>query len=245
MPHSPPRRHRVGWFTQVSRCVFFTALAGAWGCAAAQAAPSAASAVDSSPSARAQREADKVFQWIRIHSDKPRKAAAAADKPAPAPVKVARPAKPADSGITETVQAMTPAPATRAARVDPAAPPIPSTPAVTTPTSRPEPAVAVARHEPAPPPAAPAVASPDEDMALTPIHKTEPEFPSNLMRTLRRGLVQVSFTVQPDGTVAQPQVLSSTHPRLAPAAMATVSPWRFQPLRHAQQAVVDLGFNLD
>jgi outer membrane biosynthesis protein TonB len=39
--------------------------------------------------------------------------------------------------------------------------------------------------------------------------------------------------------------VASTHPRLKEAAVTTVSQWRFQPLHHAQQAVVDLGFNLD
>jgi outer membrane biosynthesis protein TonB len=55
----------------------------------------------------------------------------------------------------------------------------------------------------------------------------------------------VAFTVQPDGTVAEPRVLSTSHPRLAQTATATVLQWRFRPLRHAQDAVVDLGFDMD
>jgi TonB family protein len=58
-------------------------------------------------------------------------------------------------------------------------------------------------------------------------------------------VVQVSFTVSPDGTVAKAQAVSTTHPRLKDVAVATVAQWRFQPLRHAQQGVVDIGFNLD
>ena len=58
-------------------------------------------------------------------------------------------------------------------------------------------------------------------------------------------MVQVGFTVQPDGSVSLPRVLSATHPRLAQTAVATVMEWRFLPVPHAQDAVVDLGFNLD
>ena len=91
----------------------------------------------------------------------------------------------------------------------------------------------------------PVPAPPEDDVALIPLRKTEPEFPANLMRTLRKGVVQVSFTVLTDGTVSEPRVVSASHPRLAPTAVVTVSQWRFQPLRHPQQAVVDLGFNLE
>ena len=78
---------------------------------------------------------------------------------------------------------------------------------------------------------------PSRDEVLIAIRKTEPEFPGNLMRTLRKGMVQVSFTVQPDGSVTQPRVVSTTHPRLAQTAVATVSQWRFQPVSNAQEAV--------
>ena len=89
---------------------------------------------------------------------------------------------------------------------------------------------------------APAV---EETAALAPLLKTEPQFPIALMRQLRKGQVQVGFTVMPDGSVAKVQALSTTHPRLSTTATETVSQWRFKPLRHAQQAVVELGFNLD
>jgi len=217
------------------------ALAAASGAAFSQATPPApaASAGNSAAAERATREADKVFQWIRIHSDKPRKSATAnntaAEKPVAAAAPSAHPAKatakaaPKDDGITETVQALP-----VAATSKPAEPP----PASTT----------VAAKTDATAPKLPPVTSPpavEEDLALTPVVKTDPDFPATLMRQLRKGLVQVSFTVQPDGSVSQAQAVSSTHPRLAPAAIATVQQWRFQPLHHAQQAVVDLGFNLD
>jgi len=228
MPH---RRPHTGWLKPLSRMVSLAALAAVCQGAHAQAAPAASApggGADDAAHARAQREADKVFQWIRIHSDKPRKAAVAApEKPAAAPVRtVAKPARPADPVVTETVQPIAPA------RTDVAAHAVPA------------PAVAAARIEPpAPPPAtAPVI---EEEVTLTPVLKTEPEFPASLMRTLRKGMVQVAFTVQPDGSVAQAHVVSASNARLGPAAVATVSQWRFQPVRHAQEAVVDLGFNLD
>ena len=72
-----------------------------------------------------------------------------------------------------------------------------------------------------------------------------PQFPLNLMRTLRRGTVQVRFTVLADGSVSEPEVLSSTNARLNPAAVSAISQWRFQPIARAQTGAVELGFNLD
>jgi protein TonB len=208
------------------------------------AAPAAAQGTELSASERAQRDADKVFQWIRIHSDKPRKASSAnaAERPAPAAppsVKVvAKPAAKTNNGNTETVQALA-QPSSRndagPAKPDPASPqpePVVTTVAAKTDTTAPM----------ASPASSPAV---EEDAELSPIHRTEPDFPGTLMRQLRRGLVQVGFTVLPDGSVAQAHALSSTNPRLVATALATVAQWRFRPLHHSQQAVVDLGFNLD
>lgn len=208
---------------------------------APQAPAQTAAAPEVAPSERAKRDAEKVFQWIRLHADKPRKSAppaAAPDRPAattPTAARVlARPAaKPADSGITETVTplnvpaqtALAPAKTTPA----PAAAELPKA----------EPAVVAATQPRTPAPVE------EQDMPLRPVRQAEPEFPPSLMRQLRRGLVQVSFTVQPDGSVANPKAVSSTHPRLAQTAVATVAQWKFEPVRHAQQGVVDLGFNLD
>lgn len=247
MLHSPSRCDRAGRLLLFSRLVFSITFAALCCSAQAQSMPppaSSASSADISPSERAKRDAEKVFQWIRIHSDKPRKAATAApaERPTPVAAKAVKPARVPDSGITEAVQAL---PAAR-------------TPARTEAAARPAEPAAVPASQPREEPASPAVvartgsgtpsaASPvvEEDVRLTPIYKTEPDFSGSLMRTLRKGMVQVSFTVQPDGSVAQAQVVSTTHPRLAQTAIATVSQWRFQPLRHPQQAVVDLGFNLD
>lgn len=217
-------RRPAGW------CALLSALA--MGGAAAQAPSSPA---DMSAADRAKRDAEKVFQWIRIHSDKPRKAAAPAapaDKPAAAAVpRAATRAARAPEGTAEATRAQSAAPARPA---EPAPAPAPALASTTSP--------AVAVDASAPQVMAPPV---EEDLALTAVVKTEPEFPSALMRQLRKGVVQVGFTVKPDGSVTQVHAVASTHPRLVSAALSTVAQWRFQPLRHAQQAVVDLGFNLD
>jgi len=223
-----PNRFDAGGLVTLSRIVSSTALALA--CQAALGQPVAPDSSASSADARAQREADKLFQWIRVHSDKPRKAAATAAEKPPAPVRtVSRPAaKPAEPRAAEAV------PAATAPRAETAAPPAEQVAAT--------PAAAV---QPPAPPIAVAPATPDEDEALTLVRKTDPEFSPSLMRSLRKGMVQVGFTVQPDGSVARAHVVSASHPRLGQTAVETVSQWRFQPVKNPQTAVVDLGFNLD
>lgn len=193
---------------------------------------------------RAAKEGDKVFQWIRIHADKPRKAAApaATEKTAVAPA----PAAPA-----KVVARAAPKPAADANAADAAAKAGPHEEhlAAAKPVSQPDATTQAVETKDASAPAAPATTSPaveaDEDIVLTPITKSEPQFPGSLMRQLRKGLVQVAFTVQPDGTVTDAHAVSSTHPRLSPSAVTTVQQWKFQPIRLPQQAVVELGFNLD
>ena len=248
---SNPRRERVGAFDLFQRTALTAALlAGLAAAAQAQTAAVPNTSADSAASERAKREGDKVFQWIRIHSDKPRKAAAApvaAEKPiaaaAPPAVKVVAKtaAKPTETGITETARPLS----TAAGRSD--SPPAPSR--TSQPLPEPVTQQVAAKTDASAPLVASSATSPqveiEEDVPLTPTFRSEPEFPGALMRTLRKGLVQVAFTVKPDGTVSEVHAVSSTHPRLASSAVATVEQWKFKPVRHAQQAIVDLGFNLD
>ena len=231
--------------------VLVAALASLANMAQAQTVPPATGAgPGESASERASREGDKVFQWIRMHADKPRKAAAVEKEKAPvaaatptAAVKVAaKPApKPADSGISETAHsASKAAPQQQQVAAVAAKPPV---------SSEPPPSQTAAALTDASAPLAATAASPqveiEEDLSLVPVARAEPEFPGAMMRQLRKGLVQVAFTVQPDGSVSEAHAVTSSHPRLAPSAIATVSQWKFKPVHHAQQAVVDLGFNLD
>jgi len=83
------------------------------------------------------------------------------------------------------------------------------------------------------------------DETLRPVYQTDPQFPQNLLRSLRKGQVQVRFQVLPDGSVAELQVLSSSNARLNQAALTAVAQWRFAPLKKTQSGRVDLGFDLD
>jgi TonB family protein len=242
-------------------CKFGMALAALWPSAFASAqtaAPgaSAASAAELTPAQRAKRDGDQVFHWILIHSDKPRKPAAAKDeKPAVAVTHVKPPARtaaradePAPAASTATVTssaASAASPRTAVAAAAPEATPAIAIAAVPDATAA-SAAVKLATATmttPAAPAAAAAVVEDDAPESLRPLSQTEPKFPINLIRSLRAGQVQVKFTVLPDGSVAEPEVLSSSHPRLNPPALAAVAQWRFAPLRKPQRGVVELGFN--
>lgn len=213
-----------------------------------------------SASERAQRDADKVFHWIKLNSSAPRQAAA----PAPAPTAAPAPARkvaqqeapavaPAPSAIRETV---TPVTAKAAA---PAAAPV-TAPAV---AAAPVPAAAsealpertqialappTATRSIATPPPAPApakVAEPEPDLPLELISRVEPDIPRQLLASLRNGSVHVRFDVQPDGSVRNAEAIKSNHKRLAQAAVAAVTQWRFKPVPRAREATVELGFQLE
>ena len=236
-------------------CKLCVALAVVWPAspATAQTAAPGASTASSSASAltpeeRAKREGDQVFRWILIHSDKPRKAAAPKDeKPAPVvtrvkpPVRAAEPVVEATAGAVPAAVPERPVPPIATIAVPEAAPPPVSSPA-------PEP-VAVSKAESTaavtavPPASLAAAVDADVTESLKPVSQEEPKFPVNLVRTLRTGQVQVKFTVLPDGSVAEPAVVSTSNARLNPSALAAVAQWRFEPVRKPQQGVVELGFN--
>ena len=225
--------------------------------AAAASAPPA----DLTAAERAQRDADKVYHWIMIHSDKPRKAAAPARDEKPVAV-VARPKPAARSGEAAAANAPS-SPGVPAAGAVDAAPRLAAAQSATSNADAPPAgagAAPLASGAPRPgaessaiPVGSPApaqqtaaeIAAEALDETLTPIVRADPQFPPNLLRTLRKGQVQVRFTVLPDGSVAEPTVVSTSNARLNQAAMTAVAQWRFAPLRKSQSGVVDLGFNLD
>lgn len=220
--------------------------------APAQAQPAPAGAVSTpaaemTPNERAQRDADKVFKWILIHSDKPRRAnSTREEKPAAASARVkpaARVAEPAPAVVAAPALAETttaPAPALAESPPTVAIPAVQETPP---PQAAPSAAIEIARAPVTLTQPVPVVDDRDEPLRL--LQRTEPKFPSGLLRTLGKGDVQVGFTVLPDGSVTAPAVLKTSDARLRPAALAAVAQWRFEPLRKAQSGVVDLVFDLD
>lgn len=211
---------------------------------AQSATPVAAPAADMTPAERAQRDADNVYRWILIHADKPRKSGPARDEKAAGVPARAKPAVRAADPVTAaggnaTVEPVPVPSAVAQAPVAAAALPVAA-------TASPSPEVVAAAVSVSQPPAAPTVAEAERlDEPLTPVFRADPQFPPILLRTLRKGEVQVRFTVLPDGSVAEPAVVTTSNPRLNPSALAAVALWRFAPLRKAQSGVVDLGFNLD
>jgi len=49
--------------------------------------------------------------------------------------------------------------------------------------------------------------------------------------------------VQPDGTVADPTVVSKSNRRLGKAATDAVAKWLFEPIRAARNVRVEIAFN--
>lgn len=247
----------------------------AWAQANAPAGP-AEPVADAAVSDRTKRAAEKVFQWIKLHGEQPRKPARAdaraeatprpADKPRDEVPTVKRTASPRDdSPKSAAVQESAPTRSPRAAAAAPPADP-PATLTVT-----PVPAEPAERSAAA---TAPAVAAPAQTVELPPaqrvlppaqepptvpmeaalpqapdelvlVRRVDPTFGATLMRQLRRGTAEVRFEVLPDGTVGSVEVINSTSPRLHTAAVEAVRQWRFQPMRQARTAAVELGFNLD
>lgn len=212
---------------------------------------------DVAPSERAKRDADKVFHWIMIQGDRTRKAPAAAakdskdardDRPAAKPTKAAatEPA-PQRAKPDATVAVAEPAngkplakPAER-----PADAPVPA--AVPSAVAAAANSAGTVRAESAPlAPAAPAIEPADDaPQALVALAQPAPQFPANVMRTLRRGAVQVRFNVMTDGSVSNLEVLHTTSARLNSAALEAIAQWRFQPVSKMQTGAVEVGFDLE
>ena len=235
----------------------------------AQAVP--APAVEA-PIERARRDAERVYQLILLHADKPRKvreerviATPAAPRVAPGTasgaalsgistpkagslatvsVPVAAPPEQAvpAAKVTERAAAEGTNPHTFAAKL----------PAVVEgslpgemPVPSAPPAMALAPASvPLPLPAAPAPAAPPAVAAkvLELVSSVEPDFPSHLLRRLGQGSVTINFDVLPDGTVGRTAIVKSSHQGLNAAAQAAVAAWRFKPVSATTAGVTELRF---
>jgi protein TonB len=84
---------------------------------------------------------------------------------------------------------------------------------------------------------------PDADLKI--ISQAQPEFPRELRTAISHGKVNVSFTVQPDGTVAEPTVVSYSNRKLGKPATDAVAKWVFEPVRVARTVQVEIEFNAE
>jgi len=192
------------------------------------------------PTERAQRDADKVFQWIRIQADKSVPRAPGAARAAASTTPTTLTAATQQPATTQSMAAV-PAVESEADTIDP------STPFEAT-------LIAAARIVPQtldPFPPAPVVAAPELEpeaqlmLPLKLLSRVDPEMPRQLQPHIRSGQVQVRFTVQPDGRVAGPEVVQTTNRRLSEAAVDAVLQWRFAPITEARTATVEIGFKRD
>jgi TonB family protein len=264
------------------------ALGTCWGSLAmAQADADGAQKVDpkfESHAEKARKEADKVFKWIRIHSDSPRAPAQSAPatpsvppgpatkapaqqpgaerpKAAPAarpPAAVAAPPSPGRApGTTQAARQGAAVEAKESHAVPAAAAPAASAmPASMLPAPRVQPASASSAlaTEDSPATGAPTQAGAadpgtegeiGQDAPLVLDVGIEPEFPALLTRRLRKGSVQVRLVVKPDGSVAEAEVVASSHPRLNEPALAAMRRWVFVPPGRTRQATAEVAFDLD
>ena len=193
---------------------------------------------------RTEDPAYSVFRWIKIQGDAQRKPAADAPKPKPKAEPAAAPPlrRPetqatAPATATERPQASAPAPTPTATAPAEAAPQAATN--VVPVTSSPVAAVTAAAA-----PAAPVAEASDElDADLKIISQAQPEFPRDLRTVISHGKVIVSFTVQTDGTVAEPTVVSYTNRKLGKPATDAVAKWMFEPVRTPRTVQVEIAFS--
>lgn len=78
------------------------------------------------------------------------------------------------------------------------------------------------------------------------MQRVEPQYPIRALQQGIQGSVTLSFTVQTDGSVSDPRVMSAKPRRgiFDDAAMRAVLRWKFKPIGAPQQTQVTLVFNL-
>lgn len=199
-----------------------------------------ASAASPTPSQdRSQDPAYSVFRWIKIQGDAPRKSDVVKAKPKAevAPAVARKPeAQSAGTGITERTE---PIPTNVPPKTTTSAELAPLTAAA---ASAPAPAVTVAIASPAAAPPPPPVEEVETELKL--ISQVQPAFPRELRREISRGKITVKFTVQPDGTVAEPSVVSFSNRGLNRPSLEAISKWKFEPIQTARTVQVEIEFEL-
>ena len=185
---------------------------------------------------RSQRQSDNVYRFIKQFADTPRKPEVAPARPkvdaVVAPTPVRRPDTPntATPAATPTAQVDTTSSAAASASTDTA----PPAPAATTSA----PVLAATPESPAPAP----VEDDEEELQL--VEQVQPDFPRGTTNAPDRGKVTVGFTVQPDGSVSEATVVTTSHRRFGKPARDAVAQWRFAPIKVARAVQVEVAFNL-
>jgi len=163
-----------------------------------------------------------VYRWIKYFADQPKKPdankpRAKTDMPAPASARKPElngPATAAEAALSTAADVQQPQPVN----------PLPAVASVVTPAA-----------------AEPEVVS-DTARPLVPIAVVEPTIPYELRNETINAKVRLSFTVQPDGTVAKPSVISGSSRRLDRSAIEAIAKWRFEPIRSERVTQIEFQF---
>jgi TonB family protein len=79
---------------------------------------------------------------------------------------------------------------------------------------------------------------------ITLIKRVEPLYPSVMQAARMRGHVVLDAIINPDGTIGEVTVLSSTNGAFAQSAIAAVKQWRYTPLGYQGILTVNVNFTL-
>lgn len=84
----------------------------------------------------------------------------------------------------------------------------------------------------------------DDEVPLKAVVQAPPVIPRNVLASTRAGQVVVRFTVAANGSVTDPEVLSSTRRALNRPTLAAIAAWRFEPIKVTRPAQVEFDFAL-
>jgi len=186
---------------------------------------------------RAQRDADKVLNFIKFQTVKTKPAAEPNDRPRkPAAPKPTAPARPAEVAAAATPPVAEPAAARNVGFTTTDPPPAMPTPTPATSFAAPAAAPAVADTA--------AEADDPDETALQLQNFVAPVLSPSLQATLGSGSrkVMVRFTVEANGTVSQAEAAPGVPRRFVRPATEAVLQWRFAPLGQARTVDVEIDF---
>lgn len=179
---------------------------------------------------RSQTQTDNVYRWIKFFAEQPNKAAA---KKPRTKTDAATPGQgPATAQVSESVPAK---PVPESTGIAVAAPEAPASAS----------ASLNAAVLPKPDDADESETTAQSDPPLVPVAVVEPSIPREMRNDAIDARVQLSFTVQQDGTVASPSITSGNNRRLNKAAIDAIKQWRFKPIQGERLTQIEFVFKVE